>query len=418
MRIPTTVVIGDHTQGLGILRSAAAAGGNVWVVNDKTLSLSRFSRYLSGYRRIRWGALSHLCQPYFSEQLLRELLSLPVEYPSLLFGVNEDITHFIYTHANPLKHKYFIPDVRLDRIYDKYIFNLLLPDSAQIATRLCSETDIMSVDNPHRFILKGRQGNKFRRLTGEKAVRLDRLSQHDGSRLFRRLPPDQVLIQDIIETDRPVLSVCSFSVNGRISGVFQYEKLRQHPNQFGTGTYVRSTWVGSLMPLAADILKSLDFTGISEIEFIFDAKARSYKVIEMNPRAWKSIHFASQCGQNLVGRYLEYVATGRTSPGDNYHRDQYWVDLATDIPQMIRELKLGRYHRDFFECTWDRMDRRPALALWALFPLIALENSLASKVATADVGLRPLEIKNLFWWLVRGAGAAAPAGSDGRERIL
>lgn len=390
MRIPATVVIGDHTQGLGILRSAAAAGGKVWVVNDKTLSLARFSRYLSGYRRIPWGALSHLCQPHRSEQLLRELLTLPVEYPSLLFGVNEDITHFIYTHAMLLKEKYFIPDVRLDKIYDKYAFNSLLPCAARIDTRLCTETAIGNVARPHRFILKGRQGNAFRWLTGEKAVRLDRLTQHHRSKLFRRLPPDQVIIQEIVETDRPVLSVCSFSVRGRISGVFHYEKLRQHPNQFGTGTYVRSTWVGSLMPLAADILKSLDFTGISEIEFIFDAKARNYKVIEMNPRAWKSVHFASQCGQNLVCRYLVYVATGRTSQDESYNRDQYWADLATDIPQMIRELKLGRYHRGFFECTWDSSDRCPSLALWTLFPLIALENTLASRVATAGAELRPL----------------------------
>ena len=414
MRIPATVIIGDHTQGLGILRSAAVAGGKVWVVNDKTLSLSRFSRYLSGYRRIRWGALSRLCQPHFSEQLLAELLALPVEYPSLLFGVNEDITHFIYTHAKLLKHKYFIPDVRLDKIYDKYVFNSLLPNGAQIDTRLCNDTAIGNVARSHCFILKGRQGNAFRRFTGEKAVHLDRLTQLDRSRLFRRLPPDQVLIQEIVETDRPVLSVCSFSVNGRISGVFHYEKLRQHPNEFGTGTYVRSTWVGSLMPLAAGIVKSLDFTGISEIEFIFDAKARSYKVIEMNPRAWKSIHFASQCGENLIGRYLKYVETGRTSQDGNYNRDQYWADLATDIPQMIREWKLWRYHRGFFECTWDCSDRGPALALWALFPLIALENSLSSSIATAEVGLRAVEVRNLFRWLLRGGGG----GGESRERRL
>src|SRR5947209_389172 len=108
MRKPATVVIGDHTQGLGILRSAAVAGGDLWVVNDKAISLARFSKYLSGYRRIGYGTLSQLGQAEFAETLLRVLLELPVEYPSLLLGVNDDIISFICRHAKLLKQKYAV----------------------------------------------------------------------------------------------------------------------------------------------------------------------------------------------------------------------------------------------------------------------------------------------------------------------
>ena len=383
MRKPATVVIGDHTQGLGILRSASVAGGDVWVVHDRSISLARFSKYLSGYRQIGRGILSQLGQTEFAEVLLKTLLELPVEYPSLLFGVNDDIISFIYRHGKLLRQKYVVPDVRFDKIYDKYLFNSLLPDPACIDTRLCSETEIGNVDRPHRFILKGRQGNAFRQITGEKAIRLDRLSQHDRDRLFRGLSPDQVIIQEIVETDRPVSSVCSFSVKGHNSGVFAYEKLRQHPNHFGTGTYLRSIRVDPFRPLADYILKSMNFTGISEIEFIYDWRTETYKVIEMNPRTWKSIHFATQCGQNLVARYLTYLSTGGTGRDDQYACDQYWADLATDIPQMIREMKLWSYQQDFFECTWDRSDPWPALVLWTLFPLMALENGVSSIAASA-----------------------------------
>ncbi|TLY44693.1 MAG: hypothetical protein E6K61_00005, partial [Nitrospirae bacterium] len=136
MRKPATVVIGDHTQGLGILRSAAVAGGDVWVVHDRSISLARFSKYLSGYRQIGRGILSQLGQTEFAEVLLKTLLELPVEYPSLLFGVNDDIISFIYRHGKLLRQKYFVPDVRFDKIYVKYLFNSLLPDPARIDTRL------------------------------------------------------------------------------------------------------------------------------------------------------------------------------------------------------------------------------------------------------------------------------------------
>src|SRR5262245_59665873 len=161
MRKTSTVVIGDHTQGLGILRSAALAGAAVWVVNDKCLSLARFSRYLADYRQLRRGTLSRLDRTECAAHLLGVLLEIPFDGPAALFGVNEDITRFIHLNRAVLQAKYFIPDVRFESIYDKYVFNALLPEQARIDTRLCSETDFQTLDRPNRFILKGRSGNAF-----------------------------------------------------------------------------------------------------------------------------------------------------------------------------------------------------------------------------------------------------------------
>jgi D-aspartate ligase len=397
---PAGVVIGDHTHGLGIVRSAAEAGGEVWVVNDKIIGLARFSKYLSGYKRIPRDTLRQLDRAEAAEALLKALLDVPVEYPAVLFGVNEDITKFIHLHARALGGKYFVPDIRLDAIYDKYSFNSLVPRAAQIDTRLYSETDFADIDE-RQFIVKGRQGNAFRRITGEKALRLDKMKEHERARLLERIAPDQVLVQEIVESDQPVVSICSFSVNGEVSGLFEYEKLRQHPHRFGTGTYLRSVRVRSLEPLATSILRSLRFTGISEIEFIQDSRTGTYKVVEMNPRTWKSVHFATQCGENLVARYLAFVAGGRTGEETQYACDRYWTDLATDIPQMLRERRLWRYQRNSFECTWNRSDPRPALALWTLFPLMTLENRLPLKSFPSR----------------RGAGADELPESEAREAV-
>jgi len=375
---PTVVIIGDHTQGLGIVRSAAVMGGEVWVVNDKSISLARFSRYLSHYKRIQRGALARLDRQEDSEMLLRVLLELPVGRPALLFGVNEDITRFVQQHADVLRQRYFIPSIGLDRVYDKYLFNLALEPEVGIPTWLCSEVRLDDVDEPEKFILKGRQGGAFRKLTGQKAVRLNEFMRDGGSRIFARLSPAQIMLQEIVCTDRPVLSICSLSVDGEPVGRFAYEKLRQHPHDFGTGTYLCSVGPEPVAELADSLLKRFMYTGISEIEFIYDRHEKLYKVIEMNPRTWKSIHFASQCGENLIAKYMEYVTTGRVSAGAGYARGRYWVDLATDIPQSVRMMKWGGYHPDLFECTWDKSDPWPAVILWSLFPFIALEGSISS----------------------------------------
>jgi hypothetical protein len=54
---------------------------------------------------------------------------------------------------------------------------------------------------------------------------------------------------------------------------------------------------------------------------------------------------------------------------------------------MLRERKLWRYEREFFECTWERSDPWPAVALWTLFPFMAVEERLpVRKVVGAASG--------------------------------
>jgi predicted ATP-grasp superfamily ATP-dependent carboligase len=370
---PTAVVIGNHTQGLGIVRSAGTAGWATWVVNDHVVSLARFSRYLSGYRLLRRGTLTDLDNPAAVEELCRTLLDLPVSTGSVLFGVNEDITRFIFCNRERLSVKYHIPNVALDQIYDKYRFNNLLPETARIDTRLFAEGD-RDIADPDRFIVKGRQGNAFRRITGAKAMPLLEFKERYAASVCRELGASEILVQRLVTSDRPVLSVCAFSVDGQVQSSFQYEKLRQHPNQFGTGTYLRSTAVDGVRATAGEVLRRMAFTGISELEFIHDSESGGYKIIEMNPRTWKSTHFAAQCGANLVDAYLTYAASGECPSGSAHAVDRYWVDLATDIPQLIRSRQFGPYHVGFHECSWTSSDPLPGLALWTLFPVIAIEH--------------------------------------------
>jgi predicted ATP-grasp superfamily ATP-dependent carboligase len=371
------VVIGDHSQGLAVVRSAGETGASVWVVNDSALALSRFSRYLSGYTRLQRRTLHQLDEQRAANALLSVLLDLPVRYPAVLFGVDEDITRFIHLHRDSLKSKYFVPDVPLGLIYDKYVFNATLPEDVRTDTRLATEIDAVAGLHSDGHILKGRNGNAFRRITGRKALRLSDLTERERAALFTKIAPDQVIVQEVIQSDLPVVSICSFSVNGQIAGLFAYEKLRQYPDQFGTGTYLRSTRMPVLERVAETIIGIFNYTGISEIEFVRDRRNNRHRVIEMNPRTWKSVYFATKCGQNLVAKYLQFVGTGETSVDGDYASDRYWVDLATDIPQMFREKRVFRYARGLYECTWERSDPAPALALWTLFPLIAVEEHLA-----------------------------------------
>lgn len=364
------VILGNHTQGLGIVRSARNSRIPIYVVNDLIFSSSRYSKYISSYFKIPKNTIRNLAKSDKNEELVRTLLKLPVKYPSLIMGINEDIVRFIDTNREELSVKYFIHQNPYNIIFDKYEFNNILKEENRIPTCILTDFNI-NQKNLNDYILKSRTGNKLKNLTGEKALLLSEVKESFKEKIFSTFTNDELIVQKVIRSSHPVKSSCAFSIDGEIFSLFQYEKIRQHPNQFGTGTYLRSIFDNEIFEIAKDLLKSLNYTGISEVEFVLDDSDKVYKIIEMNPRTWKSIHFSSVCEQNMVDKYIKFVQGKKLIPSLNYNTDFFWVDLFTDIPQMLREKKLFKYNnQNLFECTWDKSDPLPFLNTIFLSPFI------------------------------------------------
>lgn len=373
MAIPSLVIIGNHTQGLGIIRSAADVKIPIIVVNDLIFSTSRYSKYLTSYKRVSKGTIKSLADNFENEELLNTLLELPVDYPSILMGINEDVIKFISVNRKKLSGKYCIPDNSYQLIFDKYDFNNLLPDDNKLETYLLKDFDPEKLKYSKNYIVKSRTGNKLRNLTGEKAIELNHKQNFLEDLVNKGFSSEEIIIQELITSENPVKSSCAFSVDGEILGLFQYEKVRQHPNQFGTGTYLKSIYDDKILNIAAGILSKLKYTGISEIEFILDPKNGNYKVIEMNPRTWKSINFSTQCNQNLVEKYIFYIYGKEVKKSLSFEKGKFWVDLFTDIPQMFREKRLFSYNiKNLYECTWDSRDPYPFLMNLLSSPFILL----------------------------------------------
>ncbi len=286
-------------------------------------------------------------------------------------GTNEDIIAYLNNNKVILKEKFFLPENNYEVIFDKYKFNQSLPIENQIETYL-GTLDVFSKIGNSNFIIKGRKGNSFKNFTGKKAFFLKDLKEDERKTIINQIGDKNLIVQKIVEGNFPVQSVCTTSENGEIKGLFIYEKLRQHPNKFGTGTYLRSIESDEVLNIAKNILNKIKYTGISEIEFILDPIDNKYKVIEMNPRTWKSINFATQCNQNIVKKYIDFVLGNKTSSDDNYIKNKYWADIFADISQMVRERKIFTYRfSEMYECTWERKDPLPFIASIFLLPFIA-----------------------------------------------
>jgi len=112
-----------------------------------------------------------------------------------------------------------------------------------------------------------------------------------------------------LKKTKKFFSYCGFAINGEVINSFQYVKIRQHPYEYGTGTLLKSINNQEIFDQSVAIIKHFNYTGIFELEYILNGNSR-YHVIEMNPRTWKSIDFATSCVQNLCLAYYNYMQSG------------------------------------------------------------------------------------------------------------
>ena len=374
----TSLIIGNHTQGSGSC-AASPTDDHPVMLWDRIISLSRFSRYLHGYHRVKPGTMQNIYQTASETTLLSAIERLVPEgsrWP--VFTVHDDLVLFLHRHRERLCGRLLFPRNDIPGIIDKFRFSQSLKgigiDTPE--THLLSDFSPKYLDSGRQFVAKGRLGNRFRNISNckGKIIRnlqdIKNLIAYIGSTVCHR----EVIVQEKIGTNEKVLSCCGLAVEGKILRSFQYVKLRQHPDQFGTGSLLQSIQRRALLEKASLITEHFAFTGIFEIEFIETADGR-LSVIEMNPRTWKSIHFAALCGQNMCRLYHDFLVHGmRPQENHAYETDRGWVDIITDLPQAVRKggLKGVRYRPGTFHCVMDAKDPLPFMAEILLIPFLAL----------------------------------------------
>lgn len=373
----TCLVLGNHTQGLSVVRAIGSRGIPVHVMYDKHICLSRFSNFTHAFHKIAKNTLGLIFDPANQETVLRELLALaPRDGKMVLFGVSEDMINFFYQHADSLRERYLFPENDIDSITDKYKF-AAGSDAAGVPspkTYLLSELD-PAVLAGKAFVAKGRTGNKFRRISNLKGLfardtrELGTLKEY----IAGKVGEDEVIVQEMVESSANITSCCGFAVAGELLTPFMYEKIRQFPKEFGTGSYTQSIYDEELLDSAVRLIRQLRYTGIFEIEFLKESATGKLFAIEMNPRTWKGVGLAQACGQDLCGQYYDFLTSGRI-PGANftYTVGRKWAHLLVDAAHMIRSGNLRlNYDRDMVFCDFSLQDPKPFLAQIVLLPLIA-----------------------------------------------
>lgn len=386
MPITDLYIIGNHIQALGISRQAARLGLRVTLFNNYGASVTRFS---------------NSCEKFIKFKHKAHLLTLLLDYNAksrhiLLVPTNDDYVKFLADHYDELISNYVLgisePSI-IDLCYNKRkTYRKALDIGIPIPKSYFPDTEKELIDLipgiQFPVILKPAVMHTFHKETGKKVF----VCQNPEDLIFfyqkmiRIIPSDEVIIQEFLQGGaKKLYSFGSFSVKGKVYGGFVANRIRQKPMDFGISTtFAKSVINHDVEQSSHKFLEHIQYFGLSEVEFMYDEKTGSYKLIEINPRSWKWHSISEKLNIPLFEMLVQYLDGNEIEPIINIKEDIGWIERLTDTYVVIKELISGRLSFKEYMSTlqikkqsavFDAGDPLPAVMYLLLSPYLLIKRN-------------------------------------------
>ncbi len=372
---PGVVVIGGDHQGLGVLRSLGRNGVRTFLV-DSELGIGRFSRFKGGFAK---------CPPAGDADgsaLVEYLLSIaePLGLTGwVLFPNSDEVVRALAQGKSKLEPTYVVPvpeweTVRLfaeKRETHELAARLGIPTPRTAYPRGLDDLDGLDLMFP--VIIKPLSRDPFYALTKQKAVRADDLQE------LRRVwewastvvPPSELMVQEMVPGGADALySLGCLFYDGRLRGRVVAHRTRQHPMDFGHATtFAETVDIPELEAMGTELLRGAGYEGLAEVEFMFDSRDGSYRLLEVNPRVWGWHTLAGAAGVDLPFLFYRDVVGEGAEDVAGFTTGVKWLRPITDVPTAFIEIIHGRLRLgEYFSSIAGPKELAPALAWDDLAP--------------------------------------------------
>ena len=133
--------------------------------------------------------------------------------------------------------------------------------------------------------------------------------------------------------------------------IFMHRRIRENPPSGKVSSCAESFYDAKLKEYGMRLLDRLGWHGVAMVEFRFDVRDRSYKLMEINPRFWGSLDLALAAGVDFPF-YLCQMSQGHALEcSEDYRRDlRYHWPLSEEIRHVWeRPSAFGAVLRDFLD---------------------------------------------------------------------
>jgi D-aspartate ligase len=129
-------------------------------------------------------------------------------------------------------------------------------------------------------------------------------------------------------------------------------RTRQYPIDFGyTSTFVETIEQNDVEEAACRFLKSIDYSGLVEVEFKRDHRDGRYKILDVNARAWTWNALGSIAGIDF-GHVLWRLTMGEAVAPIRCHAEVAWMHGSRDILAAALEMIAGQLSPADYLRSW------------------------------------------------------------------
>lgn len=378
------VVIGCHTNGLGVIRSLALENFHIIAMHYDPTEFAHTSRHV--HEKVR------IPHPYAEEKRFIEFLIANSDKwkNALLIETNDEALIAVSKNKDNLEKHYKIatPEWHVLRkfIEKPETYKLaeecgvpypktVLPKTFDVLKKMKDEISYPCILKPvlsHEFMSRFKSKN-FQASNPDELLTKFEACRKSGL---------EVMVQEIIPGPDSNIFQCLMYIgsNGNSNAVFLDRKIRQNPPKFGVARVaISEDAIPQISKFTERMLKEGGFSGVAHSEFKEDPRDNEFKLMEINGRTSRSNWLATYCGVNLPWiTYMDLVEKEHIEM-TGYKKGVYWIELYQDIANSIlnrnrEELEFKDYIRPYLSpdktfADLSKEDLMPFLKRISLLPV-------------------------------------------------
>ncbi len=340
--IGVIVTAGGTPNSLGVIRSFGRRGIRVVYIDSEPASMVRYSRYIN--QRLK-------CQSAWESEIgfIGALLAFGKQNNGKLMIVPTGDTDVVALskHKHELEQFYYLPVPAYEtaqklinkKSFYKMLAGMQIPHPRTYFPENLRELWVMGLRIDYPYIIKPAYSQPFQAEFGRKNFLINSAKELDRAIGRLRGKDLEVMIQEIVP-GREIYNFYTYlNRESEPLAVCGYDKIRQYPPDFGSGSFCESAWRPSAVRQVIDLLREIGYHGFAEPELKKDPRDGKYKLLEINARTTLQNRLAAACGVDM--EYIAFLDANGLFVRDSvsFRNEVLWVDDFVDLVSFLLHLK-------------------------------------------------------------------------------
>lgn len=333
---------GTTANALGIIRSFGRRGIPVVYIDTDPSSIARHSRYIK--KSLIFKNTDDSGSAFI--KLLKDF-GRKEGQGMMVIPVGDEAVMALSKHREELEAFYHVPvpeHETVQKLVNKVLFyrmlnEMQLPHPKTYFPESLAELLSLGKQLPYPYIIKPAFSTSFQREFGRKVFHVKSSRDLDMAADKLRDKNLEVMIQEIIPGRETYSFLTYFNKLSEPLAICGFDKIRQYPLDFGSGTFCKSKWRPTAAEDSLRLLRTIGYYGFAGVEVKKDPGDCEYKIIEINARTILQNVLAGACGADIG--YVAYLdAGGRVAEHSTSFRNNImWTDDFLDTVSFLLHLR-------------------------------------------------------------------------------